>query len=188
MILLIDNYDSFTGNLLHLIQMSGRPCRLIRNDECTVDELQTEEYQAIILSPGPKRPSDAGITMEVIRRLHKHTPILGICLGHQAIGEYFGARLVRADKPMHGKTSEIFYSAHPVFAGLPSSFSAMRYHSLVLTDIPDTLQVIGRTASGECMAIAHQHYPLLGLQFHPESILTPLGPKIIENWLRSHHL
>lgn len=188
MILLIDNYDSFTGNLLHLIQMSGRSCCLLANDTFTADEAEQWGCSAIVFSPGPRRPADAGVMGELIHRLHTRVPMLGICLGHQAIGEYFGARLLRARQPMHGKTSPIFHNAHPVFSGIAHPFAAMRYHSLILEDIPQALEIMAQTEDGECMAIRHREYPLVGLQFHPESVLTPDGPKIVDNWFRMHQL
>jgi anthranilate synthase/aminodeoxychorismate synthase-like glutamine amidotransferase len=166
------------------ILQSGEACTVIRNDEVTIDELDISAYSSIVISPGPHSPAEAGITLDAIARYHSALPILGICLGHQAIGTYYGARLDRAVLPMHGKTSAISLSAHPIFEGLDPQVDVMRYHSLILTDVPAPLRVIATTAAGEVMAVAHATLPIVGLQFHPESILTVHGLQMIRNWFR----
>jgi anthranilate synthase/aminodeoxychorismate synthase-like glutamine amidotransferase len=188
MVLLIDNYDSFTYNLNDYILQCGETCRIVRNDELTLKEIETLDFSSAIISPGPKTPEDAGITLTFIDKYVEKIPILGVCLGHQAIGEFFGASLVKAIRPMHGKTSEVITGEHPIFEGLPSSFKVMRYHSLVLQNIPtNELQVIAETAEGEVMAIAHLKLPIVGVQFHPESILTEHGYQLMKNWLAFAH-
>ncbi len=183
MVLLLDNYDSFTYNLRDYVVQCGRECMVLRNDEKTLDEISTIHFSSLLISPGPRTPQDAGVTMSLIERYHTSKPILGICLGHQALGLFFGAQLVKAQKPMHGKTSTIYTEAHPMFHHLPSKFDVMRYHSLVLDKIENSsLRVIAKTADEEIMGIAHQELPLAGLQFHPESILTEHGLQMLKNW------
>ena len=183
MVLLLDNYDSFTYNLYNYITQLGQSCRVVRNDEMSMDELAALNFSSAIISPGPKTPADAGVTMQFIERFYMAKPILGICLGHQALGEFFGAKLVKAAKPMHGKTSTIQHNGHYLFKGLPEKIEVMRYHSLILNELDKTpLQIIASTAQNEVMAFAHPHLKIAGVQFHPESILTPEGIKILGNW------
>ncbi len=183
MVLLLDNYDSFTYNLYDYILQCGQECRVVRNDEMSLEELAAIDFTSAVISPGPKTPEQAGLTNAFIQRFYKTKPILGICLGHQAIGQIFGAKLVPAQKPMHGKTSVISHTGHFVFNHLPALFEVMRYHSLILTGVEKTeLLVTARTVAGEVMGITHPRYPLAGLQFHPESILTPTGLQILRNW------
>jgi anthranilate synthase/aminodeoxychorismate synthase-like glutamine amidotransferase len=182
-VLLIDNYDSFTYNLYHYILQCGKQCTVVRNNEIAVSEIANMGITSIVISPGPEVPAKAGVVMEVINAYHNTLPILGICLGHQAIGEFFGAQLVKAVQPMHGKTSLITHTNHPIFAELPNEIEVMRYHSLVLKQVENTpLQTIAQTAEGEVMALAHPSFKLAGLQFHPESVLTPQGQQIMANW------
>jgi anthranilate synthase/aminodeoxychorismate synthase-like glutamine amidotransferase len=182
LVLLIDNYDSFTYNLYDYICRAGKECKVVRNDAITLEELQKIPFTSAIISPGPCRPDSAGITQAFIAHYYNKLPILGICLGHQALGEFFGAELVKAIKPMHGKTSDVKIAQHPVFNKLPNTISVMRYHSLVLKNVVAPLRVIAKTKKGEIMAVAHETLPLVGIQFHPESILTPNGLQIIQNW------
>ena len=157
----------------------------MRNDEMTVDELAALNFSSAIISPGPKTPQSAGITMQFIERFHQSKPILGICLGHQAIGEFFGARLIKANKPMHGKTSAINHNNHFLFKDLPMQLEVMRYHSLILDRLDNTgLEVIATTPENEIMALAHKDLKIAGVQFHPESILTPRGINILKNWFK----
>jgi anthranilate synthase/aminodeoxychorismate synthase-like glutamine amidotransferase len=185
MLLLLDNYDSFTYNLKDYLEQLGATCHVVRNDEVTVDDLKKLSFSAIVISPGPQKPANAGILNQVIREFHTTHPILGICLGHQALGEFFGARLVKAQTPMHGKISEIFHTAEGLFKGIPSPFAACRYHSLVLekwnSDMP--LVPVAHTQNGEVMALKHTGLPLWGVQFHPEAILTNYGLQLLKNWL-----
>jgi len=181
-LLLIDNYDSFTYNLVDYFTQLGARVDVKYNDDNQLFN-RINKYNAIVLSPGPKRPKDAGNLMPFIHEFHNKKPMLGICLGHQAIGEYFGARLVIAQEPMHGRTSKIFHDEHTLFYSLTQGFNAMRYHSLLLQDLPDTLMAIAYTEKNEIMAIAHRSLPLYGVQFHPESILTTDGMMILHNWL-----
>ncbi len=183
MVLLLDNYDSFTYNLRDYILQCGKECRVIRNDEMTLDEIQSLNFSSAIISPGPKTPHEAGITLKFIERFHKTKPILGICLGHQAIGEFFGAKLVKAIKPMHGKTSVITHNKSYLFKNLPDEFEVMRYHSLVLQELEKTeLQITATIKENEVMAFAHPVLRIAGVQFHPESILTPTGLQLMKNW------
>jgi len=174
MILIIDNYDSFTYNLVHLIAADSSQYKVIRNDDLSVAEIKALAPSKILLSPGPGRPEDAGVTEEVIRVLGKTTPILGVCLGHQAIGDVFGANVVHAPSLMHGKTSLIEHDGKSIFAGVPQSFTATRYHSLVLApdSIPEELIVTAWTSDSIIMGVRHKELPIEGMQFHPESILT----------------
>lgn len=185
MILVIDNYDSFTYNLVQYIGQMGEEVLVYRNDEISVEDIRELNVDAIFLSPGPRTPKEAGISVDVIRHFYKTTPILGVCLGHQAIGFAFGADVVRADRIMHGKTSGIINDGKTVFKGLPNPFVAGRYHSLVLKrdSIPSCLEISARTEEGEIMGVRHHEYPVEGIQFHPESVLTPNGKRIIRNFL-----
>ncbi len=185
MVLVIDNYDSFTYNLVQALGQMGEEVRVLRNDDPSLQALETLAPKAIIISPGPSRPEKAGLTLDVILRYSGIFSILGICLGHQAIGQAFGAKVVRAKKAMHGKTSPIFHDGRTVFRSIPNPFEGGRYHSLVLEreSIPEVFQVSAWTEDGEVMAIRHQGYPMEGLQFHPESILTPVGKRILRNFL-----
>jgi len=186
MILIIDNYDSFTYNLVHLVAADTDDYLVIRNDVKTLDEIRAMNPEKILISPGPGRPEDAGISEDVVRYLGKDTPILGVCLGHQAIGSVFGAKVVHAPSLMHGKTSEIIHDGKTVFRDVAEKFIATRYHSLALQpeSIPDELEISAETPDGVIMGVRHKEYPIEGIQFHPESILTTEGPKIVHNWIR----
>ena len=186
MILLIDNYDSFSYNLYQLIGAINPEIKVIRNDELTAEEIEALKPEAIILSPGPGRPQDAGCCIEVVQKLGGKIPILGVCLGHQGICEVYGCTISHAKQLMHGKKSRIHIDNNsPIFKGLDEEMDAARYHSLVAVreTVPDVLQVIGEDKNGEVMAVQHKTYPVYGLQFHPESILTPQGRIILENFL-----
>jgi anthranilate synthase component 2 len=185
MILLIDNYDSFTFNLYQYIGIFTEDIRVVRNDKITVDEIRALKPAAIILSPGPKSPAEAGVCVEVVRELYKEIPILGICLGHQSIGYAFGATVSYAKALYHGKQSTITHDGTGMFEGIPSPLKVARYHSLAVYEdtLPEELQVSARTEDGEVMAIRHRDYPVFGLQFHPESIYTEHGKRLIENFL-----
>jgi anthranilate synthase component II len=186
MILVIDNYDSFTYNLVHLVAGHTEDYRVERNDALSVEDVQALAPAGILISPGPGRPADAGITEDVIRQLGGETPILGVCLGHQAIGEVFGGRVTYAPELMHGKTSEVHHDAVGVFEGVPQGFTATRYHSLVVDreGLPDELAVTAWTPDGTIMGLRHRTLPVEGVQFHPESVLTTEGPRIVANWVR----
>lgn len=187
-ILLLDNYDSFTYNLYDYLLQTGAECQVLRNDALPLSAFERLDFQAIVFSPGPKRPADAGLMPALIKRLHDRVPMLGICLGHQAIGEFFGAKLVKAKVPMHGKTTEIRHFNHPLFAEIPERFIVMRYHSLLLESLDGTpLRCIAETEDGEIMALAHRTLPLTGVQFHPESILTEHGLQMLRNWVKTMH-
>ena len=186
MVLVIDNYDSFTYNLVQYLGELGAEVRVMRNDAASVDEIQAARFERIVISPGPGRPEDAGVTMEVIRRLGNSTPILGVCLGHQAIGAVFGGSVVRAGSPMHGKTSTIEHDGRGVFNGITGPFVASRYHSLVVAEegLPSELLVTARTREDRTiMGLRHKTLPVHGVQFHPESILTAEGRRILRNFL-----
>ncbi len=188
MILLIDNYDSFSYNVYQLLGSVEPDIRVIRNDDYTVEEIEAMAPEAIVLSPGPGRPQDAGVCLEVVKQLGSKIPILGICLGHQAICEACGATVSYAAQLMHGKQKTIYKTGDsPIFAGLADSFPAARYHSLaVLKDtLPDTLKVTAVAEDGEVMAVEHREYPIFGLQFHPESVMTPEGKKMMENFMQT---
>lgn len=185
MILVIDNYDSFTYNLVHLVGTHTEDLEVVRNDAWTVDDVRKRKPQGILISPGPGRPSEAGITEPVIRELGATTPILGVCLGHQAIGEVFGGRVTYAPTLMHGKTSEIRHDDSGVFRGVANPFTATRYHSLIVDreGLPNLLEITAETDDGVIMGLRHRAQPVEGIQFHPESVLTSEGPRIIDNWL-----
>lgn len=186
MILVIDNYDSFTYNLVHLIGQHSEDLEVVRNDAITVDDVREMDPAGILISPGPGRPADAGITEPVIEALGATTPILGVCLGHQAIGEVYGGTVTHAPTLMHGKTSRVQHDARALFEGVEQNFEATRYHSLVVApeSVPDTLEVSARTSDGVIMGMRHRSFPVEGIQFHPESVLTAAGPTLIANWLR----
>jgi anthranilate synthase/aminodeoxychorismate synthase-like glutamine amidotransferase len=188
MVLVIDNYDSFTYNLVQYLGELGAEVRVMRNDVVTLDEIAEARPERIVISPGPGRPEHAGITMDVIRRFGQTTPILGVCLGHQAIGAVFGGEVVRAGVPMHGKTSTIEHDGRGVFAGIAGPFLASRYHSLIVAEqgLPDELEVTARTREdASIMGLRHRTWPVHGVQFHPESILTGEGHRILRNFLES---
>jgi anthranilate synthase component 2 len=190
MILVIDNYDSFTYNLVQMVGKRTKDIRVIRNLEMSVDEISTLLPRGIILSPGPGRPEHAGVTVDVIRCLGVQIPILGVCLGHQAIGHTFGARVTYAPILMHGRTSSLTHNGKTIFRSLPNPITVGRYHSLVVAPehLPDVLKVSAATEDGVIMGITHLHYPIEGIQFHPESILTPDGETIINNWLEVYNI
>ncbi len=186
MILVIDNYDSFTYNLVQYLGELGANLVVYRNDKITVQEIKALCPQRIIISPGPGGPKDAGISCEVIKHFAESTPILGVCLGHQVIGYAFGAEIVRAQKIMHGKTSEIHHDGKTIFAEVKKPFTATRYHSLIVKreTLPDCFKISAWTAEGEIMGLRHKEYTIEGVQFHPESILTGEGKKILANFLK----
>ena len=186
MVLVIDNYDSFTYNLVQYLGELGADVSVLRNDAGTVDDVVAVQPERIVISPGPGRPEDAGVTMNLIRRLGETTPILGVCLGHQAIGAVFGGDVVRATLPMHGKTSTIEHDGRGVFHGITGPFPASRYHSLVVSEqtLPEALEITARTREdGTVMGLRHRRWPIHGVQFHPESILTGEGRTILRNFL-----
>jgi anthranilate synthase/aminodeoxychorismate synthase-like glutamine amidotransferase len=184
-ILVIDNYYSFTWNLVQYLGELGASLKIVRNDEMDVEGIIALQPEGVVISPGPGTPDQAGVSIEVIRRLGASTPVLGVCLGHQAIGRAFGATVDRAQRQMHGKTSAIHHDGKGVFQGLPSPFEATRYHSLaILRDtVPADLEVSAWTDDGEIMGVRHRHYPIEGVQFHPESILTTEGKRLLGNFL-----
>ena len=184
MILVIDNYDSFTYNLVQFVGEIGAETIVYRNDEITVEDVASLQPSHIIISPGPGTPDDAGVSNEVIRRFHRDIPILGVCLGHQCIGHVFGAPVVRAPRLMHGKTSLIHHDGRRLFQGLANPFVATRYHSLIVQGpLPETLEVTALAPEGEIMGLRHREYPVEGVQFHPESILTEQGKVFLKNFL-----
>ena len=187
MLLVIDNYDSFTYNLVQYFGELGADPVVKRNDAVTVDEVEKMAPERIVISPGPGSPKDAGISMELIRRMGSRVPLLGVCLGHQCIGEVYGGKVVRAGRLMHGKTSPIRHDAKGVFRGLPNPFEATRYHSLIVekSSVPDGLEISADTAEGEIMGLRHREYPVHGVQFHPESILSKEGKDLLANFLKS---
>jgi len=185
MILLIDNYDSFVYNLDRYLQRLGQRTLVVRSDAIAVDAMGRLSLDAIVISPGPKSPDEAGCSMEVVRRMSRQTPILGVCLGHQAIGQAFGGRVVRGHVPMHGKSSMIEHDGSPLFDEIPTRFQVGRYHSLVLepASLPDSILATAWADDGSIMAIQHRLYPVYGVQFHPESILTTAGYQVLANFL-----
>jgi anthranilate synthase/aminodeoxychorismate synthase-like glutamine amidotransferase len=181
---MLDNYDSFTFNLVHLFEELGAEVTVYRNDAITVQQAEALEPDRLVVSPGPGRPEDAGISVELIRALAPRVPTLGVCLGHQAIVEAFGGTVGQAQALLHGKASLVRHDGEGIFAGLPEEIEAGRYHSLAAVDVPDDLVVTARTDDGEVMAVRHRRYRIDGVQFHPESVLTPTGPTMGENFLR----
>ncbi|WP_314590705.1 aminodeoxychorismate/anthranilate synthase component II [Paenibacillus terrigena] len=186
MILVIDNYDSFTYNLVQYLGELGEEVVVHRNDEIDIAGIEALKPDHILISPGPCTPNEAGISMEVIAYFKGKIPILGVCLGHQSIGQVFGGNVIRAEKLMHGKTSEMHHNGAGLFEGLPSPFTATRYHSLIVEreSLPDCLEITAETADGEIMGLRHREYPIVGLQFHPESIMTDHGHRMLSNFLR----
>ncbi len=186
MILVIDNYDSFTYNVVQELGELGAELSVYRNDKITVDEIRALAPDRIVISPGPGFPVDAGVSLDVIRQLGAEIPLLGICLGHQAIGEAYGGLVVHAPELMHGKTSLIHHDGDTILSDIPDPFEATRYHSLIVEEasLPDCLMVTARAASGEIMALRHKTHPVIGLQFHPESILTTYGMQMLGNFLQ----
>ncbi len=188
MILVIDNYDSFTYNLVHILEKYD-DVKVYRNNRITLKEIKKLNPGNIVISPGPGRPEDAGISKDLIQEFKDKIPILGVCLGHQCIGEVFGGEIIKADKVFHGKISEIkqINKSDKLFAGIKDKFTATRYHSLIINrdNLPESLEVLAETASGEIMALKHRKYNLYGVQFHPESILTEVGQKLISNLINS---
>ena len=190
MLLMIDNYDSFTYNLVQYLQSLGAEVKVVRNDAMTVDEIAKLAPERIVISPGPCTPNEAGVSLEIIERLGANTHILGVCLGHQSIGQAYGGNVIRAGRIMHGKTSRIHHEGKGVFAGLPDAYEATRYHSLVVerSSLPDALEVTAWTENEdgsfeEIMGLRHREYPVEGVQFHPESILTEHGHALLKNFL-----
>lgn len=185
MVLIIDNYDSFTYNIYQAAAALGYPAEVIRNDRISIHEISGKGYSAIIISPGPGRPDDAGASKTVIKHFAGKIPILGICLGHQAIAEAYGGKIVRAPAPVHGKTSDIYHDGTGLFRGLPRPFTAGRYHSLVVSreKLPDCLEIKATSQEGLIMGVKHRDYKVEGVQFHPESILTPEGKRLLNNFL-----
>lgn len=185
MLLLLDNYDSFTYNVYQLLSSLGASVEVIRNDQITVEEIARRGYEAVVISPGPGVPADAGITEELIAKLKGKLPILGICLGHQAIGEVFGGKVVRAGEIVHGKTSPLRHNGKGIYAGLPQNIPVGRYHSLIVDrdSLPDCLEITSELDNGMIMGLRHWEYDIEGIQFHPESILTPQGKVMLKNFL-----
>lgn len=185
MILVIDNYDSFTYNLVQELGEMGAELCVVRNDQITVEQVRDINPSHVVISPGPGDPDDSGVSLAVLRELGESTPILGVCLGHQCIGQVYGGVVNRAPRLMHGKTSMIHHNGDALFAGVPDPFEATRYHSLIVeaATLPDVLTITARTAEGEIMGLRHKQYPVFGVQFHPESILTAHGPRILKNFL-----
>jgi anthranilate synthase/aminodeoxychorismate synthase-like glutamine amidotransferase len=186
MVLMIDNYDSFTYNLVQYLGELGEQVRVVRNDEISIDEVEALAPARVVISPGPCTPSEAGISLEIIERFSGRVPILGVCLGHQAIGQAFGGKVVRATQVMHGKVSRIRHDGRGVFAGVPNEFVATRYHSLVVerASLPECVEVSAESEDGEIMGLRHRSLPVEGVQFHPEALLTEHGHKMLENFLK----
>ena len=184
-VLMIDNYDSFTYNLVQYLENLGAEVVVKRNDETTIDEIRRLKPKGIVISPGPCTPKEAGISVDVIREFYRSVPILGVCLGHQSIGYAFGGKIIRAKRLMHGKVSEITHTGEGIFKGIPSPFRAVRYHSLAVdkNSLPDFLKVTAWSEDGEVMGIQHKELPLFGVQFHPESVLSEYGMEMLRNFL-----
>ena len=187
MILLIDNYDSFTYNVYQAVANLGHPLQVVRNDRISLADISVANYDAIIISPGPGTPDDAGLSKQIVREFAGKLPILGICLGHQVIGEVFGGNVVRAPQPVHGKTTEVVHQGDGLYTDLPQPFTAGRYHSLIVEEssLPECLEVTARNEENLIMGLRHRQFNVQGVQFHPESILTPVGNKLLANFLSS---
>jgi anthranilate synthase component 2 len=185
MLLMIDNYDSFTYNLVQYLRELGEEVVVFRNDKISLKEIEQRQPERLVVSPGPCTPNEAGISVEAIKRFAGRLPILGVCLGHQSIGQAFGGRIVRAERLMHGKTSPVLHNGLEIFAGLPNPFDATRYHSLLVEQdtFPECLEITAWTEEGEIMGLRHRQLPLWGVQFHPESILTVTGMELLRNFL-----
>lgn len=184
MILLIDNFDSFSCNIYDYVLQCGVLCAMYRNDSISIEEIKALNPAGIIISPGPGRPEDHKLIRPLLETFHENSPIFGICLGHQAIGEFFGAKLIKAPVPVHGKVSDIFHHGHPMFAGIPSPHAVTRYHSLVLDRLEGTgLEETSHTPDGIIMSLAHSTLPIWGVQYHPEAILSEYGLRLFKNWL-----
>ena len=183
MILVIDNYDSFTYNLVQQIESLGAKTRVFANDRITTEEIKNLKPEKIIISPGPGRPSESGVSPAVIKEFYQQIPILGVCLGHEAIGEIFGSKIVHAKEIRHGKVSDIYHTEDKLFRGARNPFKAARYHSLVIDQVPEAFELTAWTSDDEIMAIHHKQFPLYGVQFHPESFLTVEGEKLMTNFL-----
>lgn len=183
---MIDNYDSFTYNLVQYLGELGEDLRVYRNDKITLEEIERLSPDRIVISPGPCTPKEAGISIDLIKKFSGRIPILGVCLGHQAIGAAFGGEVVRADRPMHGKTSMIYHDRRTIFSGLPNPFEATRYHSLIIKreTLPHSLEITAETKEGEIMGVRHKEFIVEGVQFHPESILTKVGKDLLRNFLK----
>jgi anthranilate synthase/aminodeoxychorismate synthase-like glutamine amidotransferase len=189
MILVIDNYDSFTYNLVQLMGEMGADLCVLRNDQTTLAEIKAMQPSHIVISPGPGNPDDGGVSLEVIKEMGASTPVLGVCLGHQCIGQAYGGVVTRAPRLMHGKTSMIYHTGDALFTGIPSPFEATRYHSLIVQEpLADGLVVTAFTEAGEVMALRHREHPVVGVQFHPESILTTYGGRILKNFLENQFM
>lgn len=184
-LLIIDNYDSFTYNLVQYFQMLGCQVAVRRNDQITLEDVQKVKPDALVISPGPCTPKEAGVSVDLIKRFYKEIPILGVCLGHQAIGYAFGSNIVRAKRLMHGKTSLIYHTEEGIFKGIKNPFTAVRYHSLVIEreSLSEVLKITAESEDGEIMGIQHTEYPVFGLQFHPESVLSEAGMDLLRNFL-----
>lgn len=187
MILLIDNFDSFTFNLVDYLHQLNVACDVRRNDN-KIEDINTKKYSGVILSPGGGNPKDAGNLMQIIDFYHNKLPILGICLGHQAIGQYFGANLQKSLQPMHGKISEITCKTCEIHSNIPEKINVVRYHSLILSDLPTSIEAIAHSSEGEIMAMRHKKLPIYGLQYHPEAVLTEYGMEILKNWVYIHKI
>lgn len=185
MLLLIDNYDSFTYNLYQYLSELGAEVHVRRNDQVTLDEIEAMQPTSIVISPGPCTPNEAGLSCKIIEAFGPHIPTLGVCLGHQAIGQVYGGQIIRAPEPMHGKTSLMYHQGQGVFHNLPMPFEANRYHSLIVerSTLPAELEITAETADGVIMGLRHRTYPIEGVQFHPESIMTPVGKDLLRNFL-----
>jgi para-aminobenzoate synthetase component 2 len=186
-VLVVDNYDSFTFNLVQYLKAAGADCSVVENDRTSVAEVRALRPDGLLISPGPGAPEGAGISLALIRELAGLVPMLGVCLGHQAIAQAFGAHVSRSGAPVHGKVSSVTHDGRGVLRGVPSPFAATRYHSLLVEPdgLPDVLEISARTSAGEIMGLRHRQLPIEGLQFHPESILTEHGPRLVQNWLSS---
>lgn len=187
MLLLLDNYDSFTYNLYQYLSELGTLVEVRRNDQVTLEEIEQMQPERIVISPGPCTPNEAGISCQVIERFGPHIPLLGVCLGHQAIGQVYGGRVIRAPEPMHGKTSRIYHQGQGILHDLPNPFEANRYHSLIVerATLPDVLEITAESDDGLIMGLRHRIYPIQGVQFHPESIMTPNGKDLLQHFLAS---